>query len=227
MNDTRTKARKLTLYVSLLTSSSMSPLAFADTQTAIEADIWADNWFAMYIGDTLIAEDPVSINTERSFNAESFTFEANLPAELSFIIKDFKENDTGLEYIGSRKQQMGDGGFIAQFKQTSDGSTLLVSDAQWRCMPIHIAPLNKQCEKSTNPDSSCGSDIIQEPAHWKDPSYEIAQWPHAVEYSERSVRPKDGYDRIDWQADAQLIWTSDIETDNTILCRTTLQPSNQ
>lgn len=204
---------------------SCSSFAVANAQTgtlSIEGDIWADNWFAMYIGDTLIVEDSVSITTERSFNAESFTFELEPPALISFIIKDFKENDTGLEYIGTRKQQMGDGGFIAQFRNASDGSTLLVSNSDWHCLAIHLAPLNKQCEKSDNPADSCNYEKRLEPIGWKEDSFDSTQWPQAVEYSEQTVRPKDGYDKIDWHKDAQLIWSSDIETDNTILCQTTL-----
>ena len=41
----------------------------------------------------------------------------------------------------------------------------------------------------------------------------------AVEYSESDVRPKDGYDRIDWSNDARLIWAADLNEDNTLLCR--------
>ncbi len=86
-----------------------------DTQgtVTINGDVWADNWFALYLGDKLLFEDSVSIKTERSFNAETFSFKAEYPIVLSFVVKDFKENDSGLEYIGTRKQQMGDGGFIA------------------------------------------------------------------------------------------------------------------
>jgi len=211
------------LVTAIFAICSSFTVANAQTGTvSIEADIWADNWFAMYIGNTLIVEDSVSITTERSFNAESFTFDVQPPRLISFIIKDFKENDTGLEYIGTRKQQMGDGGFIAQFRNASDGATLLVSNSNWRCLPIHMAPLNKQCEKSENPAESCEYEIRSEPDRWKEDSFDTSEWPQAIEYSEQSVRPKDGYDRIDWHKDAQLIWSSDIETDNTILCQTML-----
>jgi hypothetical protein len=36
------------------------------------------------------------------------------------------------------------------------------------------------------------------------------------------VQPKEGYDQIAWDADAQLIWTSDLNVDNTILWRVTV-----
>jgi len=90
----------------------------------------------------LVIEDSVSINTERSFNSETFTFKANYPLSLNFILKDFKENDTGLEYIGSRKQQLVDGGFIAQFTNKTSGEVIAVTDSDWRCTVIHNAPLD-------------------------------------------------------------------------------------
>ncbi len=94
----------------------------------IKADVWADNWFALYLDATLIKEDSVPYNTERSFNAESFTFAAELPAQVSVIVKDFKENDSGLEYIGRDRQQIGDGGFSAQFRDAETGKLIAVSD---------------------------------------------------------------------------------------------------
>ena len=59
-------------------------------------EAWADNWFAAYLDETLIVEDSVPITTERSFDSESVTFKASYPLHLNFVLKDFKENDTGL-----------------------------------------------------------------------------------------------------------------------------------
>ena len=92
----------------------------ADKST-INADVWADNWYALYLGADLIKTDSVPYNTERSFNADSFAFEAARPAQFNLIVKDFKENDSGLEYIGSPRQQIGDGGFSAQFRDAATG----------------------------------------------------------------------------------------------------------
>lgn len=193
--------------------------------TTIAVDVWADNWFALYADDKKIKEDSVAITTERSFNAESFTFSIELPAQINMIVKDFKENDTGLEYIGSRRQQMGDGGFIAQFTDTKTGDVLGVTDNSWVCMAIHRAPLNKSCEKSSNPEQDCQSEILPEPANWMSAVFDDSQWPKAFEYSENAVSPKFGYDDINWVDSAKLIWTEDLETDNTLLCRFNLKAS--
>lgn len=192
--------------------------AQAETLTA---DVWSDNWFAFYLGENAVAEDSVSITTERSFNKESFSFEASKPYVLNFVVKDYKENDTGLEYIGSRRQQMGDGGFIAQFKDSS-GDVVAVTNSDWRCLVIHNAPVDKMCEKESDPKEGvgvCASETTPEPDNWKSASFDDSSWAQATEHSESDVSPKMGYDEVSWDKNAKLIWGPDLETNNSLLCR--------
>ncbi|PYG26339.1 PEBP family protein [Pelagimonas varians] len=189
------------------------------------ADVWADNWFEMRVNGTLVAQDSVPITTERSFNAESFDFEAERPFVIGVIAKDFKENDTGLEYIGTRRQQMGDGGLIVQIRDAA-GRTAVVSNADWQCQVIHAAPLDKSCEKDANPQAgkgACTFEAMAEPEGWDLASFDASEWPQANIFSESEVSPKDGYDKIDWAKDAELIWGPDLEQSNTILCRFTVE----
>ncbi|MCP4447519.1 MAG: PEBP family protein [Myxococcales bacterium] len=183
---------------------------------------WADNWFAMYIGDTLIVEDSVSITTERSFNAEEAIFSATRPFVASLILKDFKETDSGLEYIGEGNQQMGDGGFILQIKENSTGEIIGVSNSDWKCLVIHEAPLNKECANSATPDTDCEFRSDSEPDGWKEANFDDSAWVSATEHTEADVSPKDGYNRITWDSTAKLIWGADLESDNTILCRVSI-----
>lgn len=185
------------------------------------ADVWADNWFSLSVNGTQVAEDSVPITTERSFNAESFSFTAQRPFVLGLTAKDFKENNTGLEYIGTRRQQMGDGGVILQIKDAS-GATVAVTDDKWMCMVTHRAPTDKSCEKQDSPvagQGPCGFEVADEPADWDNTDFDASSWSAATEHSESAVSPKDGYDRISWDNNAQLIWGADLETDNTVLCR--------
>lgn len=200
----------------------LSQVAIAETYTA---DVWVDNWFSLHVNGVKVAEDSVSITTERSFNSETFSFEAEPPFVIGLIAKDFKENDTGLEYIGRRKQQMGDGGVILQIKSTDD-KTIAVSSDAWRCLVIHTAPLDKSCAKLRSPvagQGPCGFDSSEEPAGWNEAGFDDTLWSVASVYSEQDVRPKDGYDRINWDRQAQLIWGPDLETSNTILCRLAIE----
>lgn len=187
------------------------------------ADVWADNWFALYVGETLVGEDRVPITTERSFNAETIFFDANGPMVLNLVAKDFKENDTGLEYIGKSNQQIGDGGVILQVTDTQTGNVVAVTDTRTRCLVIHRAPLRPACATMKGPTvADCGATITEEPAGWKAPTFDATSWPSAVTYSEAEVGVKDGYLAIRWDSAAKLVWSSDLKLDNTILCRVPL-----
>lgn len=202
----------------LLASTSVS----AETYSV---DVWADNWFEMRVNGEKVAEDSVPITTERSFNAESFEFEAERPFVIGLIAKDFKENDTGLEYIGSRRQQMGDGGIIAQIHNAA-GDIVAASSAEWQCRVIHTAPLDKSCESESNPvagQGACGFEALEAPDGWDLAGFDATAWPQADEYTEAQVSPKMGYDDITWSPEAKLIWGPDLEQSNTVLCRLTVE----
>lgn len=189
------------------------------------ADVWADNWFEMRIDGAQIVEDSVPITTERSFNSESFAFEADRPFVIGLVAKDFKQNDSGLEYIGTRRQQMGDGGVIAQIRDAA-GEIVAVSDADWQCLVIHTAPLDKSCEAAANPvagEGVCAFEAMEEPEGWDQPGFDVSGWSAAFVYSERAVSPKGGYDQIDWVEEARLIWGPDLEQSNTVLCRLSVE----
>ncbi|MEP2784623.1 MAG: PEBP family protein [Pseudoruegeria sp.] len=191
---------------------------------AFVAEIWVDNWFAAYVNGAPLAEDSVAYNTERSFNAEVVQFTADMPMLLAFEFRDFKENDTGLEYIGSNRQQMGDGGAIVQIKDNA-GQVISVSNRDWRCLVVHQAPVQPSCAKESNPQvgqGACRANMSEVPADWTTAEFDDSGWLDAVEYSESAVRPKMGFDAIDWNSKAELIWSGDLERDNTVLCRTTI-----
>lgn len=189
------------------------------TQGRFRAEVWTDNWFSLHLGETPIAEDSVPITTQRSFNKEVFGFEGSYPLVLNFVVKDYKENDTGLEYIGTTQQQMGDGGFIAQIKDTTTGRVIVVTNAAWRCLVVHRAPTNVACEKDANPETTCASEITTEPVGWMAPGFDDSAWPMAREYTVAAVSPKDGYTEVAWDPAAKIIWSASLKQDNTLLCR--------
>lgn len=193
-----------------------------DNQSAgMTAEIWADNWFEMYVNGQKVLEDSVPITTERSFNAEAITLATRSPMTVAIMAKDFKENDSGLEYIGTNRQQMGDGGLIAQFRDTA-GKVIAATDSTMRCMVVHRAPVDRSCANKENPvagEGACGFAETKIPPNWTDPDFDDSGWPAAVEHSESDVRPKEGYDKIKWDASAKIVWSDNLVQDNTLLCR--------
>ena len=189
------------------------------------ADVWVDNWFELRVNGAQVAEDSVPITTERSFNAESFTFEADRPFVLGLVAMDFRENDTGLEYIGTSRQQMGDGGVILQIRDAA-GEIVAASSAEWQCLTIHSAPLDTACEDEANPvagEGACAFEILAEPDGWDSAGFDASDWPQASVFTEAQVDPKFGYDEIAWDSAADLIWGPDLERSNTVLCRLTVE----
>lgn len=193
-----------------------------DNSTEVTAEIWVDNWFALSINGVPLIEDSVPFKTERSFNAERVTFKTSLPATIAFEFRDFRENDTGLEYIGTARQQIGDGGAIAQFINAETGAVLKLSDSSWKCLVINHAPVDEACAKESDPkvgEGPCSAEIEDAPANWTKPDFDDSQWPAATEHAVRDVSPKHGYDEIDWKPGAKLIWSPNLKLDNTVLCR--------
>lgn len=211
--------------------SSVHVASAAATEGAIEfrMDAWADNWFVAFNGETLLVEDSVPITTERSFNAETVQFRADYPLQLNFVLKDFKENDSGLEYIGTPRQQMGDGGFIMQLTDLRNNRVVAVSDANWVCSVIQSAPLDEACRGEANPVAGVAPCTFIErpkPDGWKRPDFDDDRWPAATVHSRAAVGPKGGYDGISWDPEAKFIWGPDLKKDNTVLCRVTVVEKN-
>lgn len=191
----------------------------------VTAELWADNWFALYLDNTLIKEDSVSITTERSFNAETVTFPATYPMHFNVVLKDYIQNDSGLEYIGTDRQQIGDGGFIGQFTNADTGEMIGVTNEWWKCTVIHTAPLDNTCATEANPvagQGACGFTALPEPTDWKSPAFDTTNWLAASLYNTDQVSPKDGYDTITWKPEAKFIWGPDLKTNNTVLCSVTI-----
>ena len=186
-------------------------------------EVWADNWMAVYVDGELIGQDSVPITTERSFNAETFTFEASHPFTVAIEARDFSETESGIEYIGEPNQQMGDGGLIAQVIDTSTGEVVAATDSQWSVLVIQRAPLNTACEDDPDPDATCEHESTDAPTGWTEADFDDTGWDAATEWSTADVAPKGGYDEIDWDPEASLIWGGDLDVDNTVLARVTVQ----
>lgn len=207
---------------SSVTSTATTPPT-SSTASSFKAQVWADNWFSLYVGESYVGEDSVPITTERSFNAETLSFSASYPFVLNFIVKDYKQNDTGLEYVGLANQQIGDGGFIMQITDTTTGKVVAASSSAVKCSVIHKAPLNAACAAEASPTvASCGATILEEPANWKAAGFDASSWQSATVYSAAEVGAKDGYYTVTWDASAKLIWTTDLKADNTLLCKLTV-----
>ena len=214
------------LLVAAFLAASSTPLAQAATtatssSVTFTADVWADNWFAMYVNGIKVGFDPVPITTQKSFNKVSFTFTAKYPLTIAIIAKDYVDNLSGLEYIGTAQQQIGDAGLIAQIHEKVSGKLVAATSKAWKSYVTFKAPLNPECVTSKTPTVTCTSKVVTSPTSWYSSSFSDAKWTSATEYAREQVGVKDGFLEVNWDARANLIWSSSLTLDNTVLFRTT------
>jgi len=186
---------------------------------SFQAEIWADNWFALYVNGKKVGEDSVPITTEKSFNSEKIKFTATYPLTIGLMAKDFVENASGLEYIGKSNQEIGDGGIVLQIRDLTTNQIVAYTDSTWKSLVVFKAPLNPECVTSKAPLTDCKSQTIKNSTTWYSSTYKDSSWLNAKEFTKEAVGVKDGYFNIDWSANAKLIWSNDLKLDNTILFR--------
>ena len=183
------------------------------------ADVWADNWFALYINGKKVGEDSIPITTTKSFNKESITFTARYPFTIGVIGRDYVENNSGLEYIGTNRQQIGDAGLILQVREKSTGNYVTGTNGTWKSLVIFSSPLNPECVTSQNPLQDCRWQISAIPNNWATTAYKDSKWSNAQVYTESEVGVKEGYLEVRWNPATKLIWSRDLKVDNTVLFR--------
>ena len=171
----------------------------ADT---VRANIYADNWFVLYINGKLTAVDSIDFSPH---NVISVDIRPEYPMTIAVLAKDNADPRTGLEY----GDHIGDGGFILKF---GDGT---VTNATWKAKCFFRGPLNRDVK---NPKV----EHTPIPADWFAVNFDDHEWPNATEYSEERVGPKESFYTVDFKG-AKWIWTDDLDLDNTVIFRTRIE----
>ena len=170
--------------------------SIADT---IKLNVYADNWFMLYVNGRLVAVDSIQFTPH---NVVSVDFLPEYPMTIAVLAKDNADPKTGMEYGTS----IGDGGFCLKF---ADGT---VTNATWKAKNFFHGPVKGD---TANPK------VIQEPlpANWWAIDFDDSTWKNAKEYTVEEVDPKQPYFENDFEG-AKFIWTDDIALDNTVIFRT-------
>ena len=213
------------LIASMISGFSTSASAVTAKSISFQAEVWADNWFDLYVNGKKVGSDSVPITTEKSFNSEKIKFTATYPLTIGVIAKDFTENASGLEYIGKSNQQIGDAGFILQIRETSSGKIVGYTTNKWRSFVVNTAPTNPSCVTSKTPLTDCLHKDFTIPKSWNTYSFKDSSWKYATSYSKEAVGVKEGYFDISWNSKSSLIWSSDLKLDNVVLFRTIIKSS--
>jgi hypothetical protein len=171
----------------------------ADT---IRLNVYADNWFVLYINGKLTAVDSIDFIPH---NVVSVDILPEYPMTIAVMAKDNADPKTGLEY----GNHIGDGGFILKF---ADGT---VTDANWKAKSFFKGPLNSDVQ---NPKVQ----HMPIPTDWFTVNFDDRAWSNATEFTEQRVNPKESFYQADFKG-AKFIWAEDLDLDNTVIFRTRIE----
>ena len=174
----------------------------ADT---IRLNVYADNWFVLYINGKLTAVDSIDFIPH---NVVSVDILPEYPMTIAVMAKDNADPKTGLEY----GNHIGDGGFILKF---ADGT---VTDAKWKAKCFFKGPLNHDTQ---NPKV----EHTPIPTNWFAVNFDDRAWSNATEFTEQRVNPKEPFYQADFEG-AKFIWTGDLDLDNTVIFRTKVEKAD-
>ena len=165
----------------------------------VKANIYADNWFILYINGELVAVDSIKFVPH---NVVSVDILPSYPMTIAVMAKDNADPKTGMEYANT---QIGDAGFILKF---GDGT---VTDSEWKAKKYSWGPIDHDTK---NPRV----ENLAIPENWFAVDFDDGSWSNAVEYTEEKVGPKQPFFEHDFKG-AKFIWSDDIELDNTVIFR--------
>ncbi|QDU89717.1 hypothetical protein Pla175_31120 [Pirellulimonas nuda] len=166
----------------------------------VRANVYADNWFKLYINGELVAVDSIRFIPH---NVVSVDILPAYPMTIAVMARDNADPETGMEYANT---SIGDAGFILKF---GDGT---VSNAAWKAKKFSWGPVGADTK---NPRV----ESIAVPKDWYAVGFDDSQWPNAREFTEAQVDPKAPYFEHDFQG-AAFIWSDDLALDNLVLLRT-------
>ena len=135
--------------------------SMADT---IKANVYADNWFIMYINGKLTAVDSIDFIPH---NVVSVDILPEYPMTIAVMAKDNADPKTGMEY----GTHIGDGGFILKF---ADGT---VTSSKWKAKSFFKGPLGSDTQ---NPKVHHEPEYTEERVNPKEPFFKAdfkgAKW---------------------------------------------------
>ncbi|MFZ9935480.1 MAG: YHYH protein [Luteolibacter sp.] len=181
-----------------IASEGPAPVIKPEMTDTMKLNVYADNWFMLYVNGRLVAVDPIQFTPH---NVVGIDFLPEYPMTIAVLAKDNADPQTGLEY-GSN---IGDGGFCLKF---ADGT---VTNSTWKAKSFFHGPINRN---TANPK------VKQEtlPANWWAVDFEDSTWKNAREFSVEEVNPKQPFFDNDFKG-AKFIWSDDIALDNTVIFR--------
>lgn len=167
----------------------------------VKLNVYADNWFKLYINGKLIATDSIEFMPH---NIVSVDVLPEFPMTIAVMARDNADAITGKEY---EHTMIGDGGFILKLGDD------VVSDASWKAKCYFFGPTEGETPTVKH---------IPNPENWFEVDFDHSNWESVTVYKEATVRPPQVFRDYDFEG-AEFVWTSDLDLHNTVIFRATIE----
>lgn len=171
-----------------------------NTGDLVKLNVYADNWFKLYINGNLIAIDSIEFMPH---NIISVDILPEFPMTIAVMARDNADAITGKEY---EHAQIGDGGFILKLGDD------VVSNSSWKAKCYFFGPMAGESPAVKH---------IPIPEDWFAIDFDDGAWEAATEFEEETVRPPRPFRNYDFEG-AEFIWTGDLDLHNTVIFRATI-----
>lgn len=191
------------LTASIQSAVAQQPLRKPRIEDTINANVYADNSFKLYINGEFVALDSIAFVPH---NVVSVDILPAYPMTIAVMGIDNADPKTGMEYANTI---IGDGGFILKL---GDGT---VTNSTWKAKKFSWGPVDGDTK---NPRV----ESIPIPKDWYTVDFDDSKWPGAKEFTEEEIGPKSPFFEHDFKG-AKFIWTDDVKLDNVVLFRTVVK----
>ena len=150
----------------------------------IEGTVYCDNKFTLWVNGEEVATDPVSFTPHQAVRV-SFEWDGLTSITYALQCEDFA-SESGFEYIGTNRPQLGDGALIAEF---DDGFGTTTAADDWRVFTATFGPtdasLSDGCSAENLP--ACEVEVFQPPDGWQTAEFDDSSWSLATVYTARQA----------------------------------------
>lgn len=145
----------------------------------VTGTVYCDNKFTLWVDGKKVAVDPLDFTPHQ---AVAVAFEWDGVSSITYAIQcEDYASESGYEYTGSSRPQLGDGALIAQF----DDGLGTATSANWKVYTSTFGPTGASLAEGCSPKMLDRCRVADRgiPEGWTNPKYDDGHWKSATVYS--------------------------------------------
>jgi hypothetical protein len=150
------------------------------TPGTVIGTVYCDNTFTMWVNGEEVAKDPVAFTPHQAVRV-AFEWDGTSSITYAIQCEDFA-SESGYEYTGSDRPQLGDGALIAEF---NDGLGTVTAANSWRVYTATFGPTDASQQNGCSASnlSACVVEDRGMPQGWTTVDFDDSGWVLATSYS--------------------------------------------